>query len=375
MLPRIYQNLDTWLDPNIVLVIYGPRRVGKTTLVNNYLEQTKYKYRFDTGEDIRIQEVLSSQDLGKIKDYVGDNQLIVLDEAQNIPNVGMGLKLMVDHVPEIRVIATGSASFDLSNKVGEPLVGRKWTKILYPISQIELLDYHGRFDLTQKLSKQLVFGSYPEMETATSDEVRKNILDEIANGYLLKDILAIVQVKSAHIILKLLQLLAFQIGSEVSLTELGTQLEIDKKTVQRYLYLLEQTFVIITLRPFHRNMRKALSKKNKYYFVDNGIRNSLINNFNSVENRDDLGKLWENFLVVERIKKQAYHGIHANNYFWRTYDQKEIDWVEERDGKLFGFEFKWKNAQSKHQKSWLASYPDEAEYQLINRENHLDFVS
>lgn len=372
---RIYDNIGDFIEPNKVLVIYGPRRIGKTTMIQQYLEQTELKYRFDTGEDIRVQEVLSSENLDLIKDFAGSNELVVIDEAQNVPDIGLGLKLMVDHIPNIKVIATGSASFDLANKVGEPLVGRKWTKILYPVSQLELTREHSRFDITKNLEQYLIYGGYPEVLTASESNRKRNVLEEIASAYLLKDILATEQVKSSKLLIDLLKLLAFQIGNEVSHSELGSQLSIDKKTVARYLDLLEKTFVIVSLRPYSRNLRKAISKKNKYYFVDNGIRNAIINNYNDLNTRNDRGQLWENFLVVERLKKQAYAQIHANNYFWRTYDQKEIDWVEEREGKIFGFEFKWQKHDSKNKPYWLESYPNEAVFELVNKDNYLEFVS
>ena len=372
---RVYDNLGELIEPNKVLIIYGPRRIGKTTMIQQFLERTKLRYRFDTGEDIRIQEVLSSQNLDFIRDFVGNHELIVIDEAQNVPEIGLGLKLMVDHIPDIKVIATGSASFDLANKVGEPLVGRKWTKILYPLSQRELIDHQSKYDVTRNLEQYLIFGSYPEVLTAPDSARKRNVLEEIASAYLLRDILAIEQVKSSKLLVDLLKLLAFQIGNEVSHSELGSQLGIDKKTVARYLDLLEKTFVIVAVPPYSRNLRKAISKKNKYYFVDNGIRNAVINNYNNLDTRNDQDQLWENFLVVERLKKQAYNQIYANNYFWRTYDQKEIDWVEEREGKIFGFEFKWQKRDSKNKAYWLESYPSEAVFELVNKENYLEFVS
>lgn len=374
-IPRIYDQLDKFIEPGKVLVLYGPRRIGKTTLLQHYLKETAFSYRFDTGEDIRVQEVLSSQNVDLIKSFAGDNQLVVLDEAQHVPNIGLGLKLLVDHLPHIRVVATGSASFDLANKLGEPLVGRKWTKILYPVSQLELSRRMAGFDLSKQQERYLIYGAYPEVLTAGTDEHRQEILSEIASSYLLKDILAIEQVKSSQLLVRLLKLLAFQVGSEVSLSELGVQLDIDKKTVQRYLDLLEKTFIIGSIPPYSRNLRKAISKKNKYFFLDNGIRNALINNFNRLDTRNDGGQLWENFLVAERLKKQAYQPILATNYFWRTYDQKEIDWVEEREGKLFGYEFKWRSSKSKYASSWLKAYPKTAEFELINQDNYLSFVA
>jgi predicted AAA+ superfamily ATPase len=374
ILQRVYDNLEKYIEPNKVLVLYGPRRVGKTTLVKQYLEKTKYSYRFDTGDDIRIQEILSSENLEKIRSYVGEAELVVLDEAQNIPNIGIALKLMVDHIPGIKIIATGSASFQLANSIGEPLVGRQWTKTLYPISQYELTQSTSAFDLQNALEQRLIYGSYPEIFTASSNDRRRQILLEITGSYLLKDILALENIRRSHVLVQLLRLLAFQIGSEVSLSEIGNQLEIDKKTVARYLDLLEKSFVLYPLESFSRNMRKAISKKKKYYFWDLGIRNALITNFNSLDTRDDIGKLWENFIVMERVKTQSYKPIYANNYFWRTWDKKEVDWVEMRGGKLHGYEIKWKKKASKNKAYWLQAYPNEATFEYINSENYLSFL-
>ncbi|MBU1130002.1 ATP-binding protein [Patescibacteria group bacterium] len=370
---RAYSNLGKIIEPNKVIVIYGPRRVGKTTLLEQYIKKTKLKYRFDTGEDIRIQEVLSSQRIDKLKQYAGDNELIILDEAQLVPNIGIGLKLIVDQIKNIKVIATGSASFDLSNKIGEPLVGRKWTKTLYPVSQFELAKIDSKFDLLGKLEQFLIFGSYPEVLTSKTIKRKREILDEIVGSYLLKDILTMEQVKSPKKLLDLLKLIAFQLGGEVSLTELGSQLDLDKKTVHRYLDLLEKTFILFNLRGYSRNLRKAVSKKSKYYFWDNGIRNAIINNFNPLDTRNDLGQLWENFLAVERLKKQEYAKIFSNNYFWRTWDQDEIDWVEERGGRLHGYEFKFKKSRIKPPKIWKETYK-QSSFKVINKNNYLDFV-
>lgn len=373
-LPRFYQNLDQFLEPNKVLLLFGPRRVGKTTLLQDYLSQTKYKYKLDSGDNIKTQQVLSSQDFSQILEYVSGYELLALDKAQRIPNVGWGLKIIVDQVPGIRVIATGSSSFKLTGKMGEPLTGRKKTLILYPLSQIELAEVYNPYELKERLEQWLVFGGYPEVITRTSKEDKAFLLSEITNSYLLKDILELERVKGSKVITDLLRLLAFQVGSEVSLSELGTQLGIDYKTVARYLDLLEKSFVLFNLRGFAKNLRKEVTKKSKYYFYDNGIRNAIIANFNGLDLRDDVGRLWENFLVSERLKAQAYREIFANNYFWRTWDGKEIDWVEEREGKLFVFEFKWTKDKEKAPEEFLKTYP-EAEFRIISRENYLDFIA
>lgn len=370
-----HYNPKDYLEPNKAVIIFGPRQIGKTTLLNNFLSRTKLKYKLDSGDNVSLQDILGSQDFEKINEFTSGYELIAIDEAQNIPNIGMGLKIIVDHTPNIRVIATGSATFELAGQVGEPLTGRKKTLILYPISQIELASENNPYELKQQLPELLVFGSYPRVATADSKNKKRDILEEIVNSYLLKDILAFEQVKGAKILLDLLRLVAFQVGSEVSLTELGNALEIDYKTVARYLDLFEKSFILFNLRGLSRNLRKEISKKSKYYFYDNGVRNAVISNFNNLELRNDIGQLWENFLVAERLKKQTYHKIYANNYFWRTWDQQEVDWVEERDGKLFGYEFTYSADKSKTKpKDWLNTYSN-ATFEVINSDNYLKFIT
>lgn len=348
--------------------------MGKTTLVQEFLQTTKLKYKKDTGDNIATQEHLGSQSLDKIKDYVGNYELIFIDEAQKIPNIGVGLKLMVDSIPGIKVIATGSSSFELAGQVGEPLTGRKFTYNLFPISQLELKNHYSPFELKESLGKYLVFGSYPDVLNAPTEIAKSKYLEELINSYLLKDILELEKVKDAKLLRDMLRLLAFQVGGEVSHAELGTQLGIDAKTVSRYLDLFEKSFIIYNLRGFSRNLRKEITKKGKYYFYDTGVRNALISNFNQLNHRDDQGKLWENFLFMERLKKRSYSEIYANDYFWRTWDQKEIDLIEERDGKLFGYEFKFGNKKTKKPLEWLQTYK-EAEFQIINQDNYLEFIT
>lgn len=374
MFPRAYEPLEQHIQPNRVLLIYGPRRVGKTTLLQNLLAKTSLKYKLDSGDNIRTQQILSSQDFSQILAYVEGYDLIAIDEAQNIPNIGMGLKIIVDQVPGIQVIATGSSSFELAGQLGEPLTGRKKTLVLYPMAQSELRVSLNRFELSEKLADYLVFGSYPEVLLAPTRAQRIEIISEIANSYLLKDILVFDRVKSSRTLLDLLKLLAFQIGNEVSLNELATQLRVESRTVQRYLDLLEKAFVIMRLNGFSRNLRQEVTSKAKYYFLDTGIRNALIAQFNSPEQRNDLGQLWENFFVIERLKHRAYAAIHANMYFWRTYGQQEIDLVEEREGRLFGYECKW--SEKKHAavpRNWVEAYP-EAEFNVIHTQNYLDYL-
>jgi len=373
MLKRIYDNLGNLLKKNKVLVIYGPRRVGKTTLLNNFLKKTKFKYKLDSGDNIKTQEIISSQDFDKILSYVENYELLAIDEAQRIPAVGLGLKIIVDQRENIYIVVTGSSSFDLSQQVGEPLTGRKRTIILYPLSQKELYFQYNKYELKEKLEEFLIFGSYPEIIISKNKEEKIEILNELVNSYLLKDILSLEKVKSPKVLLDLLKLLAFQVGKEVSLNELSNSLKIDVKTVGRYLDLLEKSFVIKRINGFSRNLRREVTKKAKYYFIDNGVRNGVISQFNDLSLRNDQEELWENFMVSERMKKLAYSKIYRNLYFWRTYDGQEVDLVEEGEGKLFGYEFKWSDRKkSKKPKDW-DSY-ENSEFRVINRENYLDFV-
>lgn len=358
MFTRAYEPLEPSLQPGKVLVIYGPRRVGKTTLMQTFLKTSSLKARVESGDDVRLQQVLSSQSFSQILPLVEGYDLLAIDEAQNIPNVGMGLKIIVDQVPGIRVIVTGSSSFELAGQIGEPLTGRKRTLVLYPLAQLELRKQWNTYDLRQKLPEFLIFGSYPEVLQAPTREKKIEVLSEIASAYLLKDILSFERVRSARILWDLLKLLAFQVGNQVSLNELATQLGVDIKTLQRYLDLLEKAFVIIRLGGYSRNLRQEVTSKSKYYFLDNGIRNAIIAQFAMLENRNDLGALWENFMFIERLKFRTYTGIYANSYYWRTYSKQEIDLVEERDGNLFGFEFKWSEKKPvPAPREWTEAYP------------------
>lgn len=374
MFKRAYEPLDNYIKPDKVLVIYGPRRVGKTTLLQNYLNQTKLKYKLDSGDNVRTQQILGSNDFEKILSYVEGYELLAIDEAQNIPNVGMGLKIIIDQIPKIKIIVTGSSSFELAGQVGEPLTGRKHTLILYPMSQYELLSNYNKFELHEKLEDFLVFGAYPEVIQGITRQEKIDIITEIADSYLLKDILAFDRVKSSRTLLDLLKLLAFQVGSEVSLTELGTQIRADVKTVQRYLDLLEKAFVIVRLGGFSRNLRNEVTNKYKYYFLDNGIRNALVAQFNRLDQRNDIGALWENFIFIERLKYRKYYFIYANIYFWRTYEGQEIDLVEEREGNLHGYEFKWSTLKSvQPPKNWTSAYP-KSQFTVIKPDKYQNFI-
>ncbi len=374
MIYRFFQNLDKYLLPNKALLIFGPRQVGKTTLMQHFFSSSDLKVKMVTGDDITIHQVIGSQSLKIIKSFCEGYDIIAIDEAQKIPNIGIGIKLMVDNILGIKVIATGSSSFELAGQTGEPLTGRNTTLMLYPIAQMELLHQMNKYELSEKLDEFLVYGSYPAVLTANTSSQKTSILNELVGSYLFKDVLEFERIKSPQLLLDLLRLLAFQIGNEVSINELSQNLKIDNKTVKRYIELLEKAFIILKLGGYSSNLRKEISKKSKYYFYDTGIRNAVIANFNKLNIRNDKGQLWENFLVIERMKKQSYNPLYANNFFWRTWSGKEVDFVEEREGKLFGYEFKWVRKKTKAPKLWLDTYA-EASWEVIDTENYMEFIA
>jgi len=309
-----------------------------------------------------------------MKDLIGkETTLFILDEAQKIEKIGDNLKLLIDEVPKLKIIASGSASFELANQLGEPLTGRKKTIKLYPVWVKELIDTKGKLFYEEIFEQHLIYGGYPEVFSKNSLIEKREYLEELVSDYLFRDILELESIKNSKKLRDLLTLLAFQIGGEVSLNELANSLDLHKNTVARYLDLLEKSFIIINIRGFSRNLRKEVYKTSRYYFYDNGVRNAIINNFNPLNLRDDIGQLWENYIVTERLKKQMYQKILANNYFWRTYTKKEIDWIEEKEGRLYGYEIKWQKENEKPPKDWLENYQN-ASYQLITKENYLSFV-
>ena len=362
--------------PNKVLILLGARRVGKTAFIQNYLSIIpKQDYLHLNGEDIQDADLLKERSVRNYSRLLTNIKLLVIDEAQNIPDIGLILKLIVDSIEGIKIIATGSSVFDLSNKLGEPLVGRKNTIYLFPLAQIEFLKYQNLKETTQKLEERLLFGSYPELEQYPDWNDKISYLKEIINSYLLKDILVYEGIKQSNKILDLLKLIAFQVGQEVSLQELARQLGISKNTVESYLDLLSKVFVIYKVPGFSRNLRKEITKSNRWYFYDNGIRNGIIANFSRLDSRTDVGALWENYVASERIKFQNYTQKSISNYFWRTYDQQELDWLEEENGILRGYEFKWnENRKAKIPTAFAKAYP-EATFEVINKGNYLDFIT
>ena len=375
MIPRLLTDTirQRVTDSNKIIVLYGPRQVGKTTLVRELIKELPYRSLAVNADELVYQTVLSGRDLAQMKLLVAGYELLFIDEAQRIPDVGINLKILHDALPDLKIIATGSSSFELANRTKEALTGRTWTYELFPISLGELSQQENTFSLQQRLGELLRFGSYPDTLQLPNAADKAQYLRELSLAYLYKDVLEMASIRYADKLRKLLQLLAFQVGAEVSPNELGNALGMSKDTVNTYLDLLEKAFVIFRLSGFSRNLRKEVSKMDKIYFYDLGIRNVLIDNFQPLDLRTDVGALWENFLVVERRKRNAYTNQFANAYFWRTYTGAELDYVEEANGQLTGFEFKFSRKAAKAPASWLATYPG-ATFQLVNQATYMPFL-
>lgn len=359
------------LNSKKAVLLMGARQVGKTTLLRQIFEN-KQDVLWLNGDDNDVQLMLENVNSLKWKAIIGQNKTIIIDEAQCIENIGIKLKLIADTMPDIQLIATGSASFDLANKINEPLTGRKREMLLFPLSFAEMVGHHGLWDEKRLISHRLVFGSYPEVVVDFGKE--KEILKELVNSYLYKDVLKWDRLRKPDKIVKLLQALAFQIGSLISYNELGQICGLDSKTIEQYIILLEQSYVIFRLGSFSRNLRNELKSSRKIYFWDNGIRNALIANLNNLELRNDVGALWENYMISERIKKLNYNKLYSNYWFWRTQQQQEIDFVEERNGQIYAFEFKWNpNAKSKTPKLFLEKYKNST-FEVIHNENYEEFL-
>ncbi|MEK7136836.1 MAG: ATP-binding protein [Patescibacteria group bacterium] len=358
-----------------VIVLYGARQVGKTTLMREVLREVGGDALSINADEGKYVEALSSRDLRTLQNLIGRHDLLFIDEAQRVPNIGVGLKLLLERLPSLRIAVTGSSTLDLASAVREPLTGRTWTYTLHPIAFLELAETWTPFALRDSVEERLTYGAYPALFAMMGKEDKEKYLEEMSTAYLYRDILDLSGIRHPSGIRRLLQLLAFQIGSQVSLTELGAQLGISKDTVAHYIDLLEAAFVVFRLPGYSRNLRKEVTKMDKIYFYDLGVRNAIIGNFNDLKHRNDTGQLWENFLMVERMKRHSYTHISGNRYFWRTYTGAELDLVEERGGKLFGYEFAWsaRRRTRKPPRTWLQTYP-EASYEIITQENFLDFV-
>jgi predicted AAA+ superfamily ATPase len=371
----IIEQFKKQLKPSRVLILLGARRVGKTQFLSKFASTLpKDKTLIINGEDQKTIDALAERSVENLRLVVGDHQYLIIDEAQHIPDIGFKLKLLVDEIPNVHVIATGSSMFELDNKLGEPLVGRSHMIHLFPLAQIEYQPYENTIERLSKLEQRLIFGSYPGLLQFSGNDDKMDYLEGLINSYLLKDILVFEGIKKADKIIDLLRLIAYQIGKEVSLDELANNLKgISRNTIESYLDLLSKVFIIYPLRGFSRNLRKELSKSNRWYFYDNGIRNALIRNYNPLSIRNDVGQLWENYLMSERMKVNSYLKRRVLTYFWRTYDQQEIDLIEVKGDDLFAYEFKWSDKKVKVPAAWDKNYPG-SQFNVIHKDHYLDFV-
>ena len=373
MIKRILENLIVKrLFRGKAIILYGPRQVGKTTLVTSLLEKRKEKTLFLNGDEPDVRELLEGVTSSRLKALFGKSRIVFIDEAQRIREIGLTLKLITDQIKEVQLIATGSSAFDLASHTKEPLTGRKYEFHLFPLAFGEMVEHHGLLEEKRLLKHRLVFGYYPEIVTCPGEE--RELLRLLADSYLYKDLLTLENIKKPVLLEKILKALALQLGNEVSYHEIGQLVGADKNTVEKYIDLLEKAFVVFRLPAFSRNLRNEIKKGKKIYFYDNGIRNAVIGNFSPIEKRNDVGELWENFLISERMKYLRYSGLYPGRYFWRTVQQQEIDYLEERDGQLYAFEFKWsKNKHIRFPRTFLRAYP-ESSTKLITPENFESFI-
>jgi len=370
LLPYIQKELT---ETNKIVILYGARQTGKTTLSNDILDQIGGRILRVNADELRYTDILSSRDQIKLSLFVKGYNLLFIDEAQRIPDIGINLKIIHDTIPGVRCFVTGSSSFELANKIHEPLTGRTSTYILFPISLTELETRYNPVELQSRLEEFMVYGMYPDIFNQHSYEKKEKYLREMSGAYLFKDIFEISAIRNTGKLKDLLRALAFQIGSEVSLNELGNSLGLSQETVHAYIDLLEKTFIVFRLKGFSRNLRKEISKRDKIYFWDLGVRNTLINNFSSFPYRNDIGPLWENFMIAERMKYLSYNQRFASSFFWRTYTGAELDYVEEYGGQLYAFEIKFKKAVKHAPKTWIENYSDH--FTCITQDNFLEFLS
>ena len=373
MIARVLnQRISGQLNQGKAILIFGPRQTGKTTLLHQILDEEP-DVMWLNGDEADVKQIFENASSIRLKAVFGTNKIIVLDEAQRIENIGISLKLITDQLKDVQLIATGSSAFELANRIQEPLTGRKWEYFLYPLSFGEMVAHHGLLQEKRMIPHRLVFGCYPEIVNNPGKE--KEILKQLTDSFLYKDILMIEGLKKPSKLIHLLQALAFQIGNEVSYNELGRTIGLDNQTVERYIELLEKTYVIFRVGALSRNLRKELKRGRKIYFYDNGVRNALMAQFGTIELRPDKGALWENYLMAERRKYIEYKGLLVNSYFWRTQDQQEIDYIEEQDGNFLACEFKWNpDARARFPKTFANAYPASV-FNVITPRNVDDFLA
>lgn len=369
----LLQTVEKKLQPGKAVMIMGPRQVGKSTLLSSIAESTNLKIRRFDCDDATVRGRLEIQTLPNLQQIIGDAKLLLIDEAQRVKNIGLTLKIITDQIPHVRLLVSGSSAFELANEINEPLTGRKWEYYLYPIATQELMSHQGAFEEERYLEQRLLYGMYPEVVTNPADA--RETLMQLASSYLYKDIFTFQDLRKPELLDKLLKALAMQIGSETSYNKLAEVVGSDIATVQRYIDLLEKTFIIFRLPAFSRNLRTELKKSRKIYFIDCGIRNAILGDFRPLDQRNDIGGLWENFLISERLKHNAYTGFYGHSYFWRTTRQQEVDYLEEYDAQLYAYEFKWsKTKKVRLPLSYRNAYP-ESNFQFVNPTNYQAFVA
>ncbi len=369
---KLLSVLQSKLNKKKAIIVIGARQVGKTTLLKQLPGFSKKKILWLNGDEADTRVLFQSASVTQLKKLIGKNEIVIVDEAQRIKKIGVGLKLITDGIPEVQLLVTGSSSLELNNTIHEPLTGRKWEYQLYPLSFAEMVDHHGLLEEKRLISHRLLYGYFPDVINHPGEE--REILTQLTDSFLYKDVLSLDSLKKPIALQNLLRALAFQVGSQVSYNELSQVCGMDVKTVEKYIGLLEQTYVLFRMSSYHRNLRGELSKSKKIYFYDTGVRNALINNFNTPEFRQDIGGLWENFLVVERMKHLAYSGRRVNSWFWRTVGQQEIDLIEEENGAMRAFEFKWNSkAKVKLTPTFANAYP-ESSFEVIHPGNMEEFV-
>lgn len=372
MLTRILQQkIEECFFKKKAIIIYGARQVGKTTLIKEIQKKLFKDSIFLNCDEPDIRTSLTNVTSTELKNLIGNKRVIFIDEAQRVLNIGLTLKLLVDNFPDMQVVATGSSTLDLSNEIVEPLTGRKYEFHLFPFSMVELQQKYSLIEIRRMLEKRMIMGMYPEIVENTDED--QMLLKDLASSYLYKDVLQYRDIRRPELLEKLLTALAIQVGNEVSYNELANLLGVTKQTVGNYIQLLEKSFVIFRLPPFSRNLRNELKKLRKIYFYDTGIRNAIINLFNPLHQRLDAGQIWENFMISERIKWNANNKNMLNYYFWRTHSQQEIDYIEDKEGKLSAFEFKWKSSKERIPKAFVNTYPDST-VEFVRSNNFEEFV-
>ncbi|MEI6411021.1 MAG: ATP-binding protein [Bacteroidota bacterium] len=368
----LYKTIEQRLSPGKAVILFGPRQAGKSTILSEIGQHSTLKVLRLDCDDATVRMRMEIQNLPNLKNLIGDAELVLIDEAQRVKNIGITLKIIIDQVKTPRLLVSGSSAFELANEINEPLTGRKWEFMLLPFSTGEMIRYHGQFEESRRLEQRLLYGMYPEV--VTNEGLERQILNQLANSYLYKDIFTFQDLRKPELLDKILKALAVQIGSEVSYNNLATLISSDTSTVQRYIDLLEKSFIIFRLPAFSRNVRNELKKTRKIYFWDCGIRNAILGDFRPLAVRNDLGGLWENFLIAERRKSNIYKEFYGHSYFWRTAQQQEVDYIEEYDGQLHTYEFKWNAGKTaKLPLTFSNAYPG-SEFTLISPESYLDFL-